>query len=106
LGAVGLGLFLLLLLSVAVRGFRLRGQKRRLVNVLLVTLLIGLLPGHWEYHKATWLIVALMLAETASTQAAGRVALASKQQSHPLPDKLFVAAANPASTYGKDPNSS
>ena len=64
LGAVGLGLFLLILMSVAGRWPRLQSHKRKLVGVLLITFLVGLVPGHWEYHKATWLILALMLAET------------------------------------------
>jgi O-antigen ligase len=70
LGAVGLGLFLLLLMSVAGRCTRLRGKERQWVGVLLITLVIGLLPGHNEYLKITWLVIAVMLAETAAARPA------------------------------------
>lgn len=65
LGVVGLGLFLLVLVSIVGRWTNLRGGERQLVAVLLITMVVGLVPGHWEYLKVTWLMIAIMLAEVA-----------------------------------------
>lgn len=85
LGVVGLGLFLLLLMSVGGRWLRLRGREQQLVGVLLVTLVVGLLPGHREYVKVTWLIVAIMLAEATrfrSAEGHGLVTVHNRLVSH------------------------
>lgn len=61
LGAVGLLLFLLVLILALAQGLRTRGLDRRLVLVLAATLAVGLVPRHWEYERPTWLVVALVL---------------------------------------------
>jgi hypothetical protein len=80
LGVVGVGLFLLILISIAGRSLRLKArQQRYLVNVLLVTLAIGLLPGHWERIKVTWLMIAILLAETTRVMS-GRESMTSSAE--------------------------
>lgn len=71
LGVVGLGLFLLVLISVGGRWMRLVGPERHLVGVLFVTLVVGLIPVHREYDKVTWLVIAVMLAEVARARVRG-----------------------------------
>jgi O-antigen ligase len=61
LGVVGLSLFCLILLAVLRSILLSSGLNRKLGIVLLGTLLLGLLPRHWEYDKPIWLILALMI---------------------------------------------
>ena len=61
LGLVGLALFCLILLAIARMVLLSKGQHRKLGAVLLATLLLGLLPRHWEYDKPTWLVLAMLI---------------------------------------------
>lgn len=61
LGAVGLALFLLLLLGIARHGLAAPWLERRLAMVMGGALLVGLQPRHWEDEKALWLVLALVL---------------------------------------------
>lgn len=86
LGVVGLGLFLLLLMSIGGRWLHLRGRERQLVGVLLIALVVGLIPVHQEYDKITWLLIAILVAEGAPARPAsanGSVTSVTR----PLPDR-------------------
>lgn len=74
MGAVGLAMFLLLLLSVAIRAATQRGSGRLFSVVLLLTLVVGFLPAHRELRKGTWLVIAMVLSEEAiaGTRASAR----------------------------------
>lgn len=73
LGVVGLALFAFVLLAVAVGLRGAAGADRRLGVVLLGTLVLGLMPRHWEYHKVTWLVLVLVLAIARIGTSTGRV---------------------------------
>ncbi len=60
LGIVGVTLFALVGLATGLSASRTTGLERKLAVVLGITLLVGLQPRHWEYHKATWLILAIL----------------------------------------------
>lgn len=60
LGVVGVTLFALAVLAAGLSAARATGLERKLAAVLGATLLVGLQPRHWEYHKATWLILAIL----------------------------------------------
>lgn len=64
-GFVGLALFSLLLVTIVLRILRTKGLRRTFCLVLFLTLLVGLVPRHWEYEKATWAVLALLVNETA-----------------------------------------
>ena len=66
LGAIGFALFLLMLVLLAMHGLSARGFERDFATVLLATLLIGLLPRHWEYAKVTWIVIGILLGQAAS----------------------------------------
>ena len=83
LGTVGLGLFLLLLLSVAARWLSLQGRERQVVGVLLITLMVGLLPGHLEYRKVTWVVIAIIISEAARAQRTALYRLPARKVSIP-----------------------
>jgi putative inorganic carbon (hco3(-)) transporter len=68
LGAVGLALFLLVIVAAFVHASRARGVDRRMLFVVGATLLVGLLPRHWEYERPVWLILALMVGFGAAAQ--------------------------------------
>lgn len=61
LGVVGLSLFCLILLAMGRMILISTGLQRKLGLVLMVTLLLGLLPRHWEYDMPTWLTLALLI---------------------------------------------
>lgn len=61
LGVPGLVLFLLMVVAVARTALRRAHLDRAFAVVFLATLLVGLLPRHWEYQETTWLALALLL---------------------------------------------
>jgi O-antigen ligase len=61
LGVVGLILFSLLLLSVFNDGLRAGPDAARLTIVLAALLVIGLQVRHWEYQKALWAVLAVIV---------------------------------------------
>jgi O-antigen ligase len=61
LGAVGLALFCLVLVAVAGSIGRTQWLERRFGTVLLATLVLGLVPRHWEFEKGTWAIIAILV---------------------------------------------
>lgn len=80
LGVVGLLAWLLLLAMSFLPGVRGAGSEALLVRVLAATLVLGLVPRHWEYDKATWLVLALAVGladaarrERAAAAVAGRL---------------------------------
>ncbi len=60
LGPVGLLLFLVCLLSVALPVMRLANPDRRIMLILLLSLAVGLLPLTWEVRKVTWFVLVLV----------------------------------------------
>jgi putative inorganic carbon (hco3(-)) transporter len=61
LGVVGLLLFGLLLLSAVVDGLQAPEDAARLAFVLALLLAIGLQVRHWEYTKALWAVLAVLV---------------------------------------------
>lgn len=66
LGLIGVALFVSLLL-LAVAPMLSSAPHRAFYVVLWLTLLVGMLPANWEYHKATWFVVALLTTHRAYT---------------------------------------
>lgn len=60
-GAIGLLLFVSILIVVAAPLVRNYGPRTMPGVVLLATLLIGIVPLTWEFRKPTWLILAILL---------------------------------------------
>ena len=69
LGAVGLALFGLVLLTVGKRALGGGGLDRRFAAVLLLVLVLGLQPRSWDHEKATWVVLALLVGHAARTEA-------------------------------------
>jgi O-antigen ligase len=69
LGVVGLALFCLILLAIGRMIVLSDGLHRQLGIVLFGTLLLGLLPRHWEYDKPTWLVFGLVIGVAAFSSA-------------------------------------
>jgi hypothetical protein len=65
LGLPGLILFLALLASAVLPLATLKGPERVAYAVLWATLLAALIPANWEYHKATWFVLALFASRRA-----------------------------------------
>jgi exopolysaccharide production protein ExoQ len=65
-GSIGLALFLLLLLAVGMGSLEARGLERRFAAVLFTTFLIGLIPRQWQHEKVTWIMLGLLLGQTAA----------------------------------------
>lgn len=61
LGLVGLGLFLLVLVSAVFAGLSSMTIERRFLLVFSAVLAAGLFPRHWEYNKTAWLCLAVMI---------------------------------------------
>lgn len=61
LGVVGLALFALVGVLTAVGTRALPVLDRRVLLVLLLALLVGLVPLHWELQKPLWIVLALVL---------------------------------------------
>lgn len=72
LGTIGLAIFMMLLVAVARRVMALRGAELKTAVVLYGTLVVGLLPRHWEYRKGTWVIIAFLVGHSALSDRAGR----------------------------------
>jgi O-antigen ligase len=68
-GVVGLVLFCLMLLSLTFHARSVAPEERRFVQVLLLTLLVGLLPRGYEFKKVTWLMFGFLLAPSAAAAA-------------------------------------
>lgn len=66
LGILGLGVFTLALLAVGLAVWRSPAPERSTGLVVLLVLLVGLLPRHWETSKALWAILALLVARLAA----------------------------------------
>ena len=61
LGVVGAVLFVLVIAAAVLPALRQRGLERRFLVVLALTLLVGLLPRHWEYERPTWWIFSVLV---------------------------------------------
>jgi hypothetical protein len=66
LGNIGIALFLLLLLAVGKPSLDAQGLERYFATVLFATLLVGLLPRHWEYEKVTWIVIGILVGQASS----------------------------------------
>lgn len=60
-GVIGLGLFLLTLAAAVVSTIGTTSLERRFLLVTAATLVVGLLPRHWQYERPTWLIIAILV---------------------------------------------
>lgn len=66
LGVVGLALFVgLILLAAVPPALASRGSERVFYVVLAAVLVVALLPANFEFHKATWFILALLTTRSA-----------------------------------------
>jgi O-antigen ligase len=90
LGAVGLCIFGLLLLSVGRMVAVSRGTDRKLGLVLLITLMVGLTPRHWELEKTTWLVLALIVAHSGALPAPERSSGAGESAGSEIGRRLGV----------------
>jgi O-antigen ligase len=79
LGAVGLVLFLLVFLAAARPAMRSGGLTGRFATVMVFTLIVGLVPLHWDYVKGTWVVLLVL-------------ALSSRRA---LQDRAFADGARP-----------
>jgi O-antigen ligase len=65
-GLIGLALFLAIFAVAAIPIQRMPPPQRKFWAVLILTLLIGMLPRTWDRRKPTWLVLGVLVVQTAA----------------------------------------
>jgi O-antigen ligase len=70
LGAVGFGIFAVMLFTLVTAALRMQTLERSLWLVMLLSWALGCFVMNWEYYKPTWFLFAMLAAQSAAFAAA------------------------------------
>jgi O-antigen ligase len=70
LGAIGFGIFAVMLFSLVTAAMRMQNLERSLWLVMLLSWALGCFVMNWEYYKPTWFLFAMLAAQSGAYAAA------------------------------------